>query len=138
MITAARPDALVPEAIRVDGRPLQVERVSGVDLVPAALARAAELLGGSGTAGVVLHPDRPRPAAPPPGVSCYAPEDLQGLEMDVIVVVEPAELWRDDEAAAPSLYVTLTRATQAVVVLHSRELPACALPLTRHLAVAVS
>ena len=51
------------------------------------------------------------------------------LEMDVVVVVEPAELWGDDEAAAPSLYVTLTRATQAVVVLHRLPLPVCALPL---------
>lgn len=37
--------------------------------------------------------------------------------------------WDDDEAAAPGLHVTLTRATQAVVVLHARELPAYALPL---------
>ncbi len=134
VITAARPDALVPEAIRTDGRPLVVEQVGEeVDLVPAAVTRAADLLGGSGTAGVVLHPDRRRPAAPE-AVSFYAPEDLQGLEMDVIVIVEPAELWRDDEGAAPSLYVTLTRATQAVVVLHHRELPACAQPLTKHLA----
>ena len=56
------------------------------------MARAVELLGGTGTAAVVLHPDRPRPAAPE-GVTFYAPEDLQGLEMDVVVVVEPAELW---------------------------------------------
>ena len=49
--------------------------------------------------------------------------------MDVVVIVEPAELLGDDDAAAPSLYVTLTRATQAVVVLHHRELPACALPM---------
>lgn len=49
--------------------------------------------------------------------------------MDAIVIVEPAELWDDSEAAAASLYVTLTRATQAVVVLHQAELPACALPM---------
>ena len=132
VITAARPDVMVPEAIRTDGRPLEVEHVpDAADLVPLAVARAVALRGGQGTAGVVLHPERPRPTAPG-GVTFYAPEDLQGLEMDVVVVVEPAELWRDDEAAAPSLYVTLTRATSAVVVLHSRELPACALPLARH------
>jgi len=130
VITAARPDAVVPEAIRTDGRPLVVERVGdGTDLVAAAVVRAVDLLGGQGTAAVVLHPDRQRPAAPA-DVRFYAPEELQGLEMDVVVVVEPAELWPDDEAAAPSLYVTLTRATQAVVVLHCRELPTCAWPLT--------
>jgi hypothetical protein len=94
------------------------------------VARALELLGGAGTAGVVLHPDRRRPAAPEP-VTYYAPEELQGLEMDVVVIVEPVELWGDEESAVPSLYVTLTRATQAVVVLHQQDLPACALPLTR-------
>lgn len=130
VITAARPDVSVPQAIRTDGRPLVLEQVGqDVDVVAAAVARATELLAGAGTAGVVLHLDRHR--AVPERVTCYAPEDLQGLEMDVVVVVEPAELWGDDEAAAPSLYVTLTRATQAVVVLHQRALPACALPLTR-------
>ena len=129
VILAARPDVAVPEAIRTDGRPLVVERLSeGADLVAVAVGRAVELLGGSGTAGVVLHPSRQRPGAPE-GVGFYVPEDLQGLEMDVVVIAEPAELWGDDEAAAPSLYVTLTRATQAVVVLRTRELPACALPL---------
>lgn len=49
--------------------------------------------------------------------------------MDAIVIVEPAELWDDTEAAAASLYVTLTRATQAVCVLHQRDLPASALPM---------
>jgi hypothetical protein len=127
VITAARPDVLVPDAIRTDGRPLELERVDGdADLVAQAVARAVELRG-DGTAGVVLHPDRPRPAAPT-GVTFYAPQDLHGLEMDAVVVVEPAELFGDDDAAA--LYVTLTRATQAVVVLHARDLPACARPLT--------
>jgi hypothetical protein len=135
VIRAARPDVPVPEAIRTDGRPLEIVRVDDGDLLAAAVTRATALLGGRGTAGVVLHPDRPRPAAPK-GVSFYVPEALHGLEMDVVVVVEPAELWGDDEAAAAGLYVTLTRATQAVVVLHQQELPTCALPLTRHLAAA--
>lgn len=130
VITAARPDVLLPEAIRTDGRPLVVQRLGDeADLVAEALACAAELRG-EGTAGVVLHPDRPRPPAPE-GVTCYVPEDLQGLEMDVVVIVEPAELWQDGEHAAASLYVTLTRATQAVVILHSQDLPACALPMAQ-------
>jgi hypothetical protein len=45
--------------------------------------------------------------------------------MDVIVLIEPVQLWPHDDTAAPSLYVTLTRATRAVVVLHHRELPGC-------------
>ncbi len=131
VILAARPDVQVPIAVRTDGRPLELERLDDdADLVPTALARAAALLDGTGTAAVVLHPDRARPVAPD-GVGWYSPEELQGLEMDVVVVVEPAELWSDDSAAAPSLYVTLTRATQAVVVLHRRPLPVCAVTLSQ-------
>lgn len=87
VILAARPDVQVPEAIRTDGRPLVVVRLGDeADLVAAAVTRAAALLDGEGTAGVVLHPARPRPAAPE-GITWYAPEDLQGLEMDVVVIV---------------------------------------------------
>jgi hypothetical protein len=46
-----------------------------------------------------------------------------------VVVVEPGELWGAGEAAAAAPYVTLTRATPAVSVLHQPDLPACALPL---------
>ena len=128
VITAVRPDALVPEAIRTDGRPLEVQRVDDADLVSVAVSRAQELRG-DGTAAVVLHAGRPRPETPD-GIGCYAPDELAGLEMDVVLVVEPQELFPDDDpAAAPGLYVTLTRATQAVVVLHSRDLPECARPL---------
>jgi hypothetical protein len=52
--------------------------------------------------------------------------------MDAVVIVEPAELWDGSERAAASLYVTLTRATQAVCVLHQRDLPDCALPGLDH------
>ena len=129
VICAARPSVPVPEAIRPDGDPLVVQRVDDQGrLVDAALARAVDLLTHGGIAGVVAHPDRHRADAPS-AVTFFAPEDLHGLEMDVVVIVEPAELWDDSEAAAASLYVTLTRATRSVVVLHARELPACALPL---------
>lgn len=125
VIRAARPDALVPDAVRTDGRPLEVARVAG-DLLTAAVERA-HALRGDGTAVVVAHPDRSRPVAAN-GVALLAPEELQGLEMDVVVLVEPAELLPDDGAAA-ALYVALTRATQAVVVLHQRDLPKVAQPL---------
>ena len=130
VILAARPDVQVPEAVRTDGRPLELTRLDDdADLVSTALQWAIARLNGSGTAAVVLHPDRARPAAPD-AVGWYAPDELQGLEMDVVVVVEPVELWNDDQAAsAPSLYVTLTRATQAVLVLHRRPLPVFAHPL---------
>jgi hypothetical protein len=129
VIRAARPGVEVPEAIRTDGSPLVVERLDGSgDLVDAALARAADLVAAGGTAAVVARADRHR-AEVPLGVGFFTPHDLHGLEMDVVVIVEPAELWDDGEAAAASLYVTMTRATQAVCVLHKEPLPPCALPM---------
>jgi hypothetical protein len=129
VIRAARPTAALPETIRSDGSPLTVERLpEQADLVAAALARAVGLVADGGTAGVVSHASRHRSESPT-AVTFFTPADLQGLEMDAIVIVEPAELWDDTEAAAASLYVTLTRATQAVCVLHQRDLPACALPM---------
>lgn len=129
VIHAARPTVEVPEAIRSDGSPLVVEHVGGeADLVDVAVARAVELVAAGGTAGVVTRAGRHR-ADSPPAVTFFTPADLHGLEMDAVVIVEPAELWDDTEAAAASLYVTLTRATQAVYVVHRRDLPACALPM---------
>jgi hypothetical protein len=133
VIHAVRPSVAVPEAIRSDGSPLVVERLAEqADLVEEALARAAGLVAGGGTAGVVAHAGRHR-ADSPTGVTFFTPADLQGLEMDAVVIVEPAELWDGSERAAASLYVTLTRATQAVCVLHQRDLPECALPVLDHL-----
>lgn len=129
VIQAARPTAAVPEAIRSDGSQLVVDRLGEqADLVEAALACAVRLVAHGGTAGVVTHVSRHRSESPH-AVTFFTPADLQGLEVDTIVIVEPAELWDDTEAAAASLYVTLTRATQAVCVLHQRDLPASALPM---------
>ncbi|MFN8037450.1 MAG: AAA family ATPase [Acidimicrobiia bacterium] len=49
--------------------------------------------------------------------------DAKGLEFDHVVVVEPAELVAPDRSGFRMLYVTLTRATQTLVVLHAGPLP---------------
>jgi DNA helicase IV len=49
--------------------------------------------------------------------------DAKGLEFDHVVVVEPAELVAADRAGLRMLYVTLTRATQDLAVVHSQPLP---------------
>jgi DNA helicase IV len=129
VIHAVRPTVVVPDAIRSDGNPLVLRHFDAdADLVEVALANAQHLVADGGVAGVVAHVSRHR-ADTPDRVTFYTPSELQGLEMDAIVIVEPAELWNDTEAAAASLYVTLTRATQAIVVLHQADLPGCALPL---------
>ena len=48
----------------------------------------------------------------------------KGLEFDVVVVVEPAEILAGSARGANDLYVALTRPTQHLVVVHDRDLPA--------------
>ncbi len=47
----------------------------------------------------------------------------KGLEMDSVVVVEPALIVSEESRGNQSLYVALTRATQRVTVVHSEPLP---------------
>jgi DNA helicase IV len=49
--------------------------------------------------------------------------DAKGLEFDHVVVVEPARLVTPDSAGLRLLYVTLTRATQTLTVVHAEGLP---------------
>jgi DNA helicase IV len=50
-----------------------------------------------------------------------SPREAKGLEFDVVVLVEPAEILA---ASAGDLYVAMTRPTRALHVLHDRPLPA--------------
>jgi len=48
----------------------------------------------------------------------------KGLELDGVVVVEPAQIVEDQEQGMRALYVALTRSTKRLAVVHSRPLPA--------------
>ena len=45
---------------------------------------------------------------------------VKGLELDAVVVVEPAEIIGADEHGLRALYVALTRSTQRLSVVHSK------------------
>ena len=47
----------------------------------------------------------------------------KGLEFDHVVVLEPALLVADDLAGLRLLYVTITRATKTLAVVHTQDLP---------------
>jgi DNA helicase IV len=49
---------------------------------------------------------------------------VKGLELDGVVVVEPARIVADEPHGLRALYVALTRSTQRLVVVHADELPA--------------
>ena len=49
--------------------------------------------------------------------------ETKGLEFDHVVVVEPRQLVAADRAGLRSLYVTITRATQTLAIVHAEPLP---------------
>ncbi len=57
-------------------------------------------------------------------VAVLSPRQSKGLEVDVVVMVEPADILEASARGANDLYVAITRATQRLIVAHARELPA--------------
>jgi DNA helicase IV len=124
------------QAVRRTGLPPRFERVG--DLVAGAADAARAALGSGGTVAVIapfdLHDaitralvdqgavaDTPDALDAPIGV--LEPTDAKGLEFDHVVVVEPSRLVRPDRAGLRLLYVTLTRATRTLTVVHADALP---------------
>jgi DNA helicase IV len=56
-------------------------------------------------------------------VTLLGPREAKGLEFDAVVVVEPSEVYQDQQGGR-LLYIALTRAVQALAILHARPLPA--------------
>jgi superfamily I DNA/RNA helicase len=56
-------------------------------------------------------------------VAVLGPAEAKGLEFDDVIVVEPSALVRHDRRGLRLLYVTLTRATQRLSVVHAEALP---------------
>ncbi|MEZ5166392.1 MAG: ATP-binding domain-containing protein [Acidimicrobiales bacterium] len=48
---------------------------------------------------------------------------VKGLEVDAVVVVEPARIVAEEQQGVRSLYVALTRATRRVTIVHREPLP---------------
>ena len=48
---------------------------------------------------------------------------IKGLEVDAVLVVEPARIVAEERQGLRALYVALTRATKRVGVLHAERLP---------------
>ena len=57
-------------------------------------------------------------------VAVLEPRQSKGLEVDIVVVVEPAAIMAASPRGVNDLYVALTRPTQRLVVVHAGDLPA--------------
>jgi DNA helicase IV len=126
------PEVERPLAYRRGAAPPRLVQVAAESLVPAALEATAEL---DGLLAVIAP--RSLAAEPPSGdafdemsVPVLTPREAKGLEFDHVVVVEPAAIVEEGgDAGLRELYVSLTRPTKTLTVVHSRELPAALAPL---------
>jgi hypothetical protein len=110
VIRAVLPDANVPTSIRSSGVPVVHASTSDLgSIVDTWLAEHAE-----GTACVIGDPDFRATAR----VRSLTPELSKGLEFDLVVVIDP-EAFGDGIEGAVDRYVSMTRATQQLVILTS-------------------
>jgi DNA helicase IV len=136
LLAAAAPDIPPTRSVRTTGVEPEFVRVD--DPVATAAARARHLATRRGTTAVIAPAARhgalthalrdvgavaDTPDALDAPIGVFDAMDAKGLEFDHVVVVEPAELVAPDRAGLRLLYVTLTRATQDLTVVHSRALP---------------
>jgi superfamily I DNA/RNA helicase len=56
-------------------------------------------------------------------ITVLEPTSAKGLEFDHVVVVEPSALVTPDRAGLRLLYVTITRTTKSLTVVHADALP---------------
>ncbi|SEI82232.1 RNA polymerase recycling motor ATPase HelR [Demequina mangrovi] len=107
-ILAALPDANVPESIRVSGIPVRRGARSDRDAILSAWLTAHE----EGVACVIGDPS----AADGDRVRSLSPEQVKGLEFDLVVVVDPAG-FGGGLTGAVDRYVAMTRSTRELVIL---------------------
>lgn len=136
LLAVAAPDIPPTRSVRATGEQPRFRRVD--DVVAAAAVTAREFSTRRGTTAVIA-PDEFQdaivdalrdvgavangPDALDARIGVFDALDAKGLEFDHVVVVEPARLVPADRAGLRTLYVTLTRATQTLEVVHSDPLP---------------
>nr|WP_026875977.1 AAA family ATPase [Jiangella gansuensis] len=144
VLASIAPDLHPPTSVRSTGERPRSVRVGADDLLPrlADLARAEIDAIGPGRVAVIVPAARLDTVhagladALPDAVSQATSADAldapvtvltvsqaKGLEFDVVVVVEPAELLVESARGATDLYVAVTRPTQRLILVHTAPLP---------------
>jgi DNA helicase IV len=116
LFVATAPDRLVEETTEHARAALARTGTLAV-IAPAALH--AEII--AGLAGVDASTDATD--ALDAAVAVLEPAEAKGLEFDHVVVVEPAQLVTADRAGMRLLYVSITRTTKTLTVVHAEPLP---------------
>ncbi|WP_424323961.1 HelD family protein [Gordonia sp. (in: high G+C Gram-positive bacteria)] len=122
------PDQQAPTSLRSNGiEPYAVRAEEGEGAAVAArLAHAADW---AGLTTIIVADANAASAAQAasdvdPLLSVHAVTASKGLEFDNVIVLEPADLIDGSPRGLSDLYVAMTRATQRVVVVHEKDLPA--------------
>jgi DNA helicase IV len=109
--------AVLPELVKEE---LTVDGVGRLAII-APQARMAELATLRGTLDGVTFADDPN--ALDAATVVLTPLQSKGLEFDAVLVVEPGEILTESGNGVRDLYVSITRATQRMGIVHTGELP---------------
>jgi len=138
LLVEAAPGVTPARSIRETGEAPVLRPVAAEQVADAAVGAVRDAAGDRGTVGVVAVAGRHADigaglddagitwASGAEGlgsVELLTPLLAKGLEFDVVVVVEPAEIVRAEPAGHRALFVALTRATRRLVVVHAEPLP---------------
>jgi DNA helicase IV len=143
VMAVATPDLRSPRAVRVGDASPSVVDVSGNGAFGAAVAEAtakitaelpagnvavvvpdarAEEISAALDAAGIQHGRASRTGLDDP-ITVVPVSVVKGLELDGVVVVEPAQIVADEVQGLRALYVALTRPTQRLTVVHAEPLP---------------
>jgi DNA helicase IV len=140
VLRVAAPTLSPPVSVRHGDTPPTTVRADDVGQAVAAAARTLLAEVGDGTVAVVVPPSLVDPMASaleahrlPFGLATRQGLDapitlmpvglVKGLELDGVVVVEPARIVAEEAQGLRALYVALTRATKLLTIVHAEPLP---------------
>ena len=134
VLAQAAPHLVPPQSVRSAGFGPAVRRIEGgEDVTEVALAVANALRGDvRGTVAVICPPSLAGPLGAAreddvsleDEVSIVPVGSVKGLEFDGVVVVEPGLIADESPQGLRALYVSLTRATKRLTIVHESPLPA--------------
>ena len=142
VMLAATPGLRAPRSVREgDEGPAIIPVAAGASLVDAVVACAADVTArGGGRAAIICAEDSieeisnalnavgikhglARAAGLDQDLSIVPATMAKGLELDDVIVVEPAAVVAEDPQGLRLLYVTLTRSTRSLSIVHQQPLP---------------
>jgi DNA helicase IV len=119
-LPSGSPDALA-DLVRREHADLGERRLAVI--APAGGSWAADRLAGALEAALPAGAVGYGPTAIDAPVAVLDPRQCKGLEVDIVILVEPADILSAATRGANDLYVAITRATQRLLVVHAADLP---------------